>query len=263
MSLASSSAWRRETRGAFGGVGRDRGQSRRREAAFERARYGDGEGEGRRRGGRMWRDGRARVRSERAASRRGGAVGFSRNDRARPSEPRRASPSRWRARAARAPRDGARAPRARRERRARRSLSRNPRDASRELASAFGRDVAAISPAGDAREARRRRPRRRAARFDFLAAARAGKRGRARRAPGWPRLPRRPMRTCWNWRECAVDATRSFGRWARRCVEARHASNGVFNTSYEIRLLFRPLSAEDLPVRDLETFTPANDESRI
>ena len=34
----------------------------------------------------------------------------------------------------------------------RRSLSRNPRDASRELASAFGRDVAAISPAGDARE---------------------------------------------------------------------------------------------------------------
>ena len=38
------------------------------------------------------------------------------------------------------------------------------------------------------------------------------------------------MRTCWKWRECAVDATRGFGRWARRCVGARHASNSLFNT---------------------------------
>ena len=77
VSLASSSAWRRETRGALGGVGRDLGQSRRRKAAFERARYGDGEGEGRRRGGRMWRDGSsARPFGTRgvAARRRGGLL---------------------------------------------------------------------------------------------------------------------------------------------------------------------------------------------
>ena len=117
----------------------------------------------------------------------------------------------------------------------------------------------ATSPRSAPRATRKAPPPADAERLVLILAAPGRGRGRARRAPGWP-SPRGAPWTCWTGVR-VVDATRSH-RWARRCVEARHASNGVFNTSYEIRLLFRPLSAEDLPVRDLETFTPAN-ESRI
>ena len=261
VSLASSSAWRRETRGALGGVGRisvSRGAGRRRSSARGTA---TGRGRGDVEAGECGATARARVRSERAASRRGGAVGFSRNDRARPSEPRRASPSRWRARAARAPRDGARVPRARRERRvAEKSLeepSRRVPGARVGVRARRRRD----QPRGRRAGRRRRRPRRRAARFDFLAAPGRGRgdgRGAHLVGPGSRGAPCghagigvsvRSMR-----REASVGG--------RADVLKRDTLATAFSTRRTRYVSSPPLSAEDLPVRDLETFTPAN-ESRI
>ena len=239
MSLASSSAWRDERKAGDRGGGTGSrsvaAPGRRRSSARG---VGDGEGEGRRRGASRWRDAAnaRRVGTRGVAGRRRGWARLGSAARVR-RNPRRASPSRWRARAARGSRDGARVPRARRVRRvAHKPLEEPSRCVPRARVGVRARRRR-DQPRGRRAGRRRRRPRRRAARFDFLAApgrARAGKRGRARRAPGWPRLPRRPMRTCWKWRECAVDATRGFGRWARRCVGARHASNSLFNTFADV-----------------------------